>query len=303
MPVPRSFPLPSTLAAPPRALASITFGRDGRLGELRGNDFIVRRADDFAALTHVPLGNPAGIGVLSDGSLVALDATDAMGRASLLVRMAPGARRPALHDGLIPETGVLRILAGSSPDELACTQPGSDRVYRLRLVEGRLELVAAARVRGERTRVMTSLADGSIVYASGARELVRAAFGSLPRRYAVSIEPIRLLPGPTPDLLWLSGGDELQLITMTEPLRPLVRRLIPHDVVDVAAGGRHLAMLQRDRRGSLVVCLDDRGLERWRTPVGHGEKWLACSARHVALAGHGDIAVFDAGNGALVHTS
>jgi hypothetical protein len=302
-PMPRTFPLPSIASAPPRALAPISFGRDGRLGELRGNDFIVRQADDFTALTHVPLGNPAGIGALSDGSLVALDATDAMGRASLLIRVAPGTRRPTLHDGLIPETGVLRICAGLDASELACTQPGSDRVYRLKLLEGRLELIAAARVRGERTGIMTSLADGSIVYASGPRELVRAAFGTLPRRYAVAIEPRALLPGPAPELLWLCGGDELLLVSLAEPLRPLVRRPIPHDQLDIAAGGRHLAMLQRDRRGSLLVCFDERALERWRVPVGLGEKWLACSARQVAVAGDGDLAVYDAASGALLHAS
>jgi hypothetical protein len=303
MPVPRSFPLPSTLAAPPRALTPIIFGSDGRLGELRGNDFIVRRPDDFTALTHVPLGNPAGIGTLADGSLVALDATDVMGRANLLIRAAPGARRPTLHDGLVPETGMLRICAGRDPDELACTQPGSDRIYRFKLVDGRLELVAAARVRGERTRVMTSLADGSIVYASGSRELVRAAFGSLPRRYAVSVEPRALVRGPDSELLWLCAGDELQLISLAEPLRPLVRRPIPHDQFDIAAGGRHLGILQRDRRGSLLVCLDDRAFERWRIPIGHGEKWLACSAHHIAVAGQGELAVFDADSGALIHAS
>ncbi len=301
--MPRTFPLPSTLAAPPRALAPIVFASDGRLGELRGNDFIVRRADDFSALTHVPLGNPAGIGALSDGSLVALDATDAMGRASLLIRVASGACRPALYDGLIPETGVLRVCAGSAPDELACTLPGSDRVYRFKLADGCLELVAAARVRGERTRTMTSLPDGSIVYASGPRELVRCAFGSLPRRYAVSIEPRTLLPGPADELFWLSGADELLLVSLAEPLRPLVRRPIPHDQVDIAAGGRHVATLQRARRGSLLVCLDDRAALRWRVPVGDGEKWLACSPRHVAVAGDGDLAVFDAATGALLHAS
>jgi len=301
--MPRTFPLPSTLPAPPRALAPIAFGGDGQLGELRGNDFIVRRTDDFAALLHVPLGNPAGIGALSDGSLVALDATDAMGRASLLIRVAPGARRPALHDGLVPETGALRVCPGSAPDELACTQPGSERVYRLKLVEGRLELLAAARVRGERTRIMTSLGDGSIVYASAPRELVRAAFGSLPRRYAVSLEARILLPGPAPELLWLCGADEMQLVTLAEPLRPLVRRPIPLDPIDAAAGGRHLASLHRDRRGSLLVCHDDRGLERWRMPLGDGERHLACSARHVAVAGEGELAVFDARTGALVYAS
>jgi hypothetical protein len=301
--MPRTFPLPSIASAPPRALAPISFGRDGRLGELRGNDFIVRRADDFAALTHVPLSNPAGIGALSDGSLVALDATDAMGRATLLIRVAPGTTRPTLHDGLIPETGVLRILNGSTADELACTVPGSDRIYRLELLDGRLELIAAARVRGERTGIMTSLADGSIVYASGPRELVRAAFGTLPRRYAVSIEPRTLLRGPAPELLWLSGGDELQLITLAEPLRPLLRRPIPHDQIDIAAGGRHLAALHRDRGGSVLVCLDDRALERWRVPVGRGEKYLGCSARHVAVASDGDLSIYDAASGALVHAS
>lgn len=301
--MPRTFPLPSTLAAPPRALAPIAFGGDGQLGELRGNDFIVRRPGDFAPLTHVPLGNPAGIGALSDGSLVALDAADAMGRASLLIRVAPGARRPTLHDGLVPETGALRICAGRQADELACTQPGSDRVYRLKLVEGRLELLATARVRGERTGVMTSLADGSIVYASGPRELMRAAFGTLPRRYAISIEPRTLLPGPAPELLWLSGAEELQLVSLAEPLRPLVRRPTPLDQLDLAAGGRHLAALHRDRRASLLVCLDERALERWRIPLGAGEKWVACSARHVAVAGARDLAVFDAATGALLHSS
>ncbi len=301
--MPRTFPLPSTLPASPRALAPIAFGGDGQLGELRGNDFIVRRPGDFAARIHVPLGNPAGIGALSDGSLVVLDATDAMGRASLLIRVAPGALRPSLHDGLVPETGALRVCPGALPDELACTQPGSERVYRLKLVEGRLELVAAARVRGELTRIMTSLGDGSIVYASGPRELVRAAFGSLPRRYAVSIEARILLAGPAPELLWLCGDDQLQLVTLAEPLRPLLRGPIPLDPLAAAAAGRQVATLHRDRRGTVLVCHDDRGLERWRIPLGDDAQHLACSASHVAVAGEGELTVFDARTGQLVHAS
>ncbi len=302
--MPRTFPLPlpPTLAVPPRDPAPLVFG-GGQLGQLRGNDFIVRRTTDWTAVTHVPLGNPAGIGALSDGSLVAIDATDAMRRASLVIRFAPGARRPTLHDGLVPEVGALGILPLAAAGELACIPVGSDRIYRLRLVEGRLDLVTAARLRGDRCHIATSLPDGSIVYASGARELVRAAFGSLPSRYAVSIEPRAILPGPAADLVWLSG-DELQLVSLAEPMRPLARRAGACDQIDLAAGGRHLASLQRDRRGATtVVCHDDRAIERWRRPVGTGQAWVACSDRHVAVGGDGDLDVFDARTGALLHAS
>jgi hypothetical protein len=310
--MPRTLPLPATLATTARPPAPIVFGGHLHLGQLRGNDLIVRRTADWSAVTHVPLGNPAAIGALSDGSLVALDATDRMGRASLLIRVAPGSRRPTLHDGLVPEIGSLRICAAREADELACTRPGGDRIYRLKLVDARLELVAAARLRGDGCRIMTSLADGSIVYASGPRELVRAAFGTLPRRYAVSIEPRTLLPGPGRDLLWVVG-DELQLCSLAEPMRPLARRPVDVDQVDIAAGGRHLAALLLDRSASApgrrwtLVCLDARGTERWRRPLAaaslRGDRWVACSARHIAVAGDGELAVFDARTGALVHSS
>ncbi|HEU5057683.1 MAG TPA: hypothetical protein VFU21_14210 [Kofleriaceae bacterium] len=301
--MPRTFPLPSPLAAAPRDPAPIAFGGGGRrLGQLRGNDFIVRRAGDFAALSHVPLGNPAGIGALADGSLVAIDAADPMRRASLVVRVPADGRRPTLHDGLVPEIGALRVFALPEADELACARPAGDRLYRLRLTGGALDLVTAARLRGERCHIMTSLADGSFVYASGARELVRAAFGVLPRRYAVSIEPRALLPGPGPDLVWLCG-DELQLISLAEPMRPLVRRPTATDQVDVAAGGRRLAVLHRGARGATLVCYDDRTVERWRARLAGGQRWVACSAQHVAVASDSELDVFDARTGALVHSS
>lgn len=299
--MPRTFPLPSTLVALPRDPAPIAFGGSGQLGQLRGNDFIVRRTSDFAAQTHVPLGNPSGIGALSDGSLVALDATDPKGRVSLVVRVAPGARRPALHDGLVPEVGALTVVPLPVGDELACTRPGQGRIYRLRLIDGRLDLVTAARLRGERCHIMTSLVDGSIVYAAGPRELVRAAFGALPQRYAVPAEPRALLRGPGHDLLWLCG-DELQLISLAEPMRPLARRPTAPDQVDVAAGGRHVATLHRDRRGATLVCCDDRAIERWRRPIAGPHRWLACSPHHIAVAGDTELDVFDAHTGALVHT-
>ena len=301
--MPRTFPLPSPVAATPRDPAPITFGGDGRLGQLRGNDFIVRRAGDYAALTHVPLGNPAGIGALADGSLVAIDATDPMGRASLIVRVAPDARRPTLHDGLVPEIGALRVLPLPSGEELACLRPGSHRLYRLRLADGRMDLVTAARLRGERCHVMTSLADGSVVYASGPRELVRAAFGALPRRYAVSVEPRAIFRGPAPELVWLCG-DELQLVSLAEPLRPLARLPAAGEPIDVAAAGRYLASLLRgDRRSATLVCHDDRAAERWRVTVGAGHKWVACSAHHVAVAGDSELEVFDARTGTRLHAT
>ena len=316
--MPRTFPLPSPLAALPRAPAPIAFGGNACLGQLRGNDFIVRRTSDWSAMTHVPLGNPAGIGALSDGSLVAIDSTDSMGRASLIIRVAPGSRRPILHDGLVPETGELRIYPQPDPDELVCTQPGSDRLYRIKLVGGRAELVAAARVRSERTRIMTSLSDGSIAYASGPRELVRAAFGAIPRRYAVSIEPRVLLPGPTADLLWVSG-DELQLVSLAEPMRPLARRPTAPEQVDIAAGGGFAAALLFDRAASsperrwTLACYDTRLGERWRRPVATGAderrgervpaRWVACSAHQVAVGGDGELDVFDARTGRQVHAS
>lgn len=314
----RTFPLPSPLTALTRDPAPIAFGGNSHLGQLRGNDFIVRRTSDWSAITHVPLGNPAGIGALSDGSLIAVDATDSMGRASLVIRVAPGARRPTLHDGLVPENGSLRIYPQPDPDELVCTQPGSDRLYRLRLVDGRAELLTAARVRSERARIMTALADGSIAYASGPRELVRAAFGAIPRRYAVSIEPRILLPGPFPDLLWVSG-DELQLVSLAEPMRPLARRLTAPEQHDIAVGGKYAAALLLDRSASAtgrrwtLVCYDTRLNERWRRPVATcasergGERfparWVACSAHHVAVGGDGELDVFDLRTGELVHAS
>lgn len=316
--MPRTFPLPSISTALPRDPAPIAFGGHAHLGQLRGNDLVVRRTSDWSALTHVPLGNPAGIGALSDGSLVAIDATDAMGRASLVIRVAPGSRRPALHDGLVPETGALRVFAQPVADELVCTQPGSDKVYQLRLESGRIELVAAARLRGDECRAMTSLTDGSIVYARGSRELVRAAFGTLPRRYAVSIEPRAILPGPAPELVWLSG-DELQLCSLAEPMRPLARRPAPPDQVDIAAGGRYLTALLHDRSAGArenrwtLVCYDTRANELWRRPVAtdmverRGERfparWVVCSGHHIAVGSCEELDVFDARTGQLVHTS
>jgi hypothetical protein len=299
----RTFPLPSPLAAAPRDPAPVAFGGGGRLGHLRGNDFIVRRPGDYAALTHVPLGNPAGVGALADGSLIAIDATDPMGRASLVVRVAPDVRRPALHDGLVPELGALRIMPLPSGDELACLRPGSHRLYRLRLTDGRMDLLTAARLRGERCHVMTSLADGSFVYASGPRELVRAAFGALPRRYAVSVEPRAIFRGPAPELVWLCG-DELQLVSLAEPMRPLARRPAAAEPIDVAAAGRIIASLHRaDRRGSTLLCHDDRAAERWRVTVGSGHKWVACSPHHVAVAGDAELEVFDARTGTRLHST
>lgn len=299
----RTLPLPATQVAPAREPVPIAFGGSAQLAHLRGNDFIVRRTSDWCPLTHVPLGNPAAIGALADGSLVALDAADGTGRASLLVRVAPGSRRPALHDGVVPEVGALRICPLAGADELACARPGSDRLYRLRLVDGRMELAAAARLRGERSRIMTALGDGSIVYASGARELVRAAFGALPRRYAVPVEPRALLAGPGRDLLWLRGEREVLLVSLAEPMRPLVGRALAEEVVDLAASGRNLALLVGDRRGAVLVCHDERALERWRRPLGFAARAVACSPHHVAAAGAGALAVFDARTGALVHAS
>ncbi|HEX9620124.1 MAG TPA: hypothetical protein VF989_08320 [Polyangiaceae bacterium] len=262
------------LALPPpgEPTRSLAFG-GGRLARALDDAVVLYDLPGGAEIARVPLEEPRALTRLADGSLFAV------GRQASL-RFARGSKRgdPTPKVTLFPRSTLFADL--TSPERLWVLHDGDASLYQYEIDAASTPLLLPSRkieLPAFGGGPWTMLADGALVYASGA-ELVRVHPGGRAARLRLlevlpSVE--RLLPDRRLDRVWaLGGGGRLTLLQLeVERARVITTRELGGEPFDVAAAAGRIAAVyvERATRDSFrLSVLDPDGGVLTTGPERHG---------------------------------
>lgn len=266
---------------------------------------------------HVPLDRPFGLGLLADGSLIALEAPAALRGDARLHRVTSATGPAVAYQGFVSAPAQIRarVLPAAAAAEFLIASPSSH--YALE----RYHLYAANDVRIEESLPLSGDDHATLIGLPGGtalfhREGVLVKLSSPNNRVehklpATITGVTHLAAGGSPDQVWVGHGSALSLLRLGEPggtatvLQTYAAR--SGQVFHLSSAGPELAalLLEQTAGGSIrkwtLVLLDGHAQEKWQRPLEDAarplDRFVALGPGYVAVSGSDSLALWDAASG------
>lgn len=250
------------------------------------------------------LDNPRGLGVLSDGSLLCLQAPKDLHGNVRILRVSPKLEE-SHSQGFVtyPNIVLARILPGTLPEDFFVVSPAAgpyslEKYHIYGPSDVRIEDSVA--LQKDDYRTLIRLPDARYVVARE-RKLLRIAFPKTEVALDLTADigtVYHLALGPKPGLIWLGDSrSQLHLIRL-EP-STVERTIKPGGdlIYQISASGPYVAVLTVANKlgkgsGFGLVVFDSEGIEKWRIALpelgGLGSRFIAAGPNYVAVTGGPD---------------
>jgi hypothetical protein len=318
-PVPLDPAVRRRMKLPPRRshVSSLAFGK-GRLGQIAGDELIVRDGATYRVELKFEVHKPRVVAPLADGSLLC------PGEKRTL-RLLWHDQKPRLYPP-IPNLPGFQIFADRVDAERMWSISASGKtLFGYALAEGRGDLLAPkewVELDGFDRRAFGLLRDGSFVYSTNSGFTRFRGTGRKEPLQAISTAVVRVLPGSRPDTVWLLHLDRRASLhsLVGGKLARLETVTLEADPFDADSAGRFLAVLELDQPSDgpwtfVLEVFDVSGKRQFRealpTVESLDQDWierltenrglaLSSDPPRVAIGGPTELTVFDARNGTKV---
>ena len=257
-----------------------------RLAWLHGGAIELRDLASHQRLGQVPVAGT--VALAADGGALIAVASDLAHRQVRVIEL--GAASSA-----VTEHAVASAAAFAGAERLHATR---DRLFAasktaLELYQRTPGAELARHVGWQRDEAKTFTGAGDAVYFHDGAGYQRVTADGTAVRFASSDEsPTQLAPGPSPDSLWATTGDELHLVQLANGAATTTARIKLPGIYHLAAAGDAAAVVVIEMRAGVpskvtVSLIGHDGGVRWTAEVPPPKQavgWIAGSASHVALA-------------------
>lgn len=254
----------------PNRAASPLVAAPGVLARLEAGALALYETGRFSVTARIALTRPFGVGVLGDGSVLALAEHDGQPAVFHVPRGAKDARR--YGSAIARGDGRARVFPGAEAGRFVVVAPSSRyRLFEYRFADDRVRAVGSGDELSPADHETMMPWQGGVLFQRWA-SLVAAKVNAAPVLYpAGSLSASHLAPGPA-GRIWASEGDAIRLLELADPIADRARLdaggLVYHLDGD-AAGAAAVVVKETSptERQWWVRAWDAAGRELWRADL------------------------------------